>query len=184
LYNITTADITLAQEQATIELPPITVFAKRSNNSVSESSAVAWQNANDSTIIRENDGSYTASSVTNSYSIMAFLASQGRPTLNIDIGYAANSVSMTAEGHLIVNTLVEGLAYFDEGVSLELTPILKNTQQTTKTAMARRLEILRKELERNETLELKIMPPSNRAIGAVKSATQSDIWRIKIRRSA
>lgn len=177
------ANMVMAQAEATIELPPITVFAKKqADNSYVQTVAVAWQDANDPTIVRQKDDTYTASSTTNSYSIMAFLASDGRPALNIDIAYATNSVSMTAEGSSIVTTLIEGLAYFDQGVSLELTPFFNNAERASRIAMQRRLEILRKSLERNERVKLKIVPPKNVASGA-KAATQSDVWRVQIRRA-
>lgn len=166
-----------ANDGAIVELPPIVVVAKRQG----DSSTQAWQNANDPTIVLENDGSYTANSMTNSYSIMAFLASPGNPRLNIDIGYAENSVAMTAQGNLMVKTLVEGLAYFDEGVSIELLPIIENPTKNGKQMMQRRLDMLRKTIEQNKRISLNIMP-SKTVVAGSRRLAQMDLWRIQIRR--
>ena len=183
LYTLlASASLAKAHQHVSIELPEMTVFAtKKADNTYVQTSEVAWLDANDLSIVAESNGTYTATSTTQPYSLMAFLESLGRPRLNIDFGYAADSVSMTAEGNLALNTLLEALEYLRAGQTLEISPTFDGSKRANRVIMQRRLEVLRKTLEISGRVNFKVMPAKvlvrNRA-----GALQSDVWRVQFRR--
>ncbi len=172
----------LAEQQSGAVLPPMTVFGIRnSDNTFSQKSEVAWHDDNDPTIVRQTDGSYTAKSTTNPFNLTSLLASLGQPTLNIDLAYAPNSASMTAEGNLMLNTLLESFKYLSEDSSLQLTPTIAGSEQSSRRIMQRRLEVLSKTLAMNAQVDIKLLPAKVVAIKAPKLGG-FETWRIQIRR--
>jgi hypothetical protein len=148
-----------AEDKSSIELPSMTVFAvKNADNTFSEMSEVEWLDSNDLTIVPQNDGSYSPSSTTNSYSLNMLLASLGRPKVNIDFGYAAGSTSMTAEGALTITNLLESFKYLSSGAVLELTPTFEPSNRASKQLMQRRLEELSSTLARRSHVDFRIKP--------------------------
>ena len=161
----------------------MTVYAfKNSDNTYTQMSEIAWVDSNDPTIIAEKDGSYSPSSVTNSYSLNMLLLSLGRPKINIDLGYAPGSTSMTADGALTATKLLESFKYLNEGDVLEITPTLEASNQANKQLMKRRLEELSRFLSRNLNAEFKFKPVKILKESNVNAAS-SKTWRIQIRRA-
>ncbi|MBL4670957.1 MAG: hypothetical protein JKX81_01755 [Arenicella sp.] len=172
-----------ADQNGSIELPSMTVYAsKNSDDTYTQISEIAWVDANDPTIIAQKDGSYSPSSATNSYSLNMLLLSLGGPKINIDLGYAAGSASMTADGTRTVTKLLESLKYLNEGDILEVTPTLEASNQANKRLMQRRLEELSRVLSWISKLEFKIKPVKILRQSNVNAAS-SKTWRIQIRRA-
>lgn len=163
-------------------LPPITVFATRKpDNTFVQRSEVEWHKSNDSTITKEVDGTYTARDTTNSYSLKSLIVSLGSPAVSIDISYAANSTSMTADGRLALATLIKSLGYLDKGTKIHLTPVNK-PYQTGKTITRHRVKMLRETLtQQNRDIDFKFMP-SKTLTGVASKSKRSDLWRIQIQR--
>jgi hypothetical protein len=161
----------------------MTVYAsKNSDNTYTQMSEIAWVDANDPTIVAQKDGSYSPSAVTNSYSVNLLLMSLGRPKINIDLGYAAGSASMTADGTLTVTKLLESTKYLNEGDILEITPTLEASNQGNKQLMQRRLEELSRVLSRSSNAEFKFKPVKILRQSSVNAAS-SKLWRIQVRRA-
>ncbi len=182
LVFIALAPLSKAEDEAALVLPPMTVFGtKNSDNSYTQTSAIAWQDANDLTISVEDDGSYTTKATTKSYSLKTLLVSLGRPRVNIDFAYAANSISMTAAGKMTLSTLLEAFGYLDSDVVLEVTPTFNDRTRGGNQLMQRRLDALRRVLERNTQVSIKVKSPK---IVTLDSATdkRSTTWRVQIRR--
>lgn len=172
----------LAQEQAIVEIPSMTVFGiKKPDNSFTQFSEVEWHPSNDPTIVGEKDGSYTANSTTNSYSLKNLLEALGRPTVNIDLAYARNSVSMTAEGSLMLDTLHHAFRYLDNDITLELTPTVSGSDASSQKMTQRRLEVLLKSVERAANVSIKVLP-AKVAKHQQKQPSSLDLWRVRIQR--
>lgn len=175
-------DSVLAEQQSGTVLPSMTVFGIRnSDNTFSQKSEVAWHDGNDPTIFRQTDGSYTAKSTTNPFSLKSLLASLGQPTLNVDLAYAPNSASMTAEGNLMLNTLLESFKYLNDDSSLQLTPTIAGSEQSNRRIMQRRLEVLSETLAMKAQVDIQLMPAKVLTTEAPKFGG-FETWRIQIRR--
>ena len=176
------SSLSLADEPSVLVLPPMTVFGtKNADDTYTQTSEIAWHDANDPSIIAEGDGSYTARPTTKSYSLKTLLASLGRPRVNIDFTYAANSISMTAAGKLTLSTLLEALAYLDGDVVLEVTPGSSGQASSSNQLMKRRLDALKTIFERKTTLGFKIKSPKSLA-GGKTTNDRSTTWRVQLRR--
>jgi len=161
----------------------MTVFATRKpDNTFVQNSEVEWDGSADSSITIEADGSYTAKSTTNPYSLKSLIASLGSPAVNIDISYAVNSISMTADGRSALATLVESLGYLDSGTKIRLTPVWTRESVTLKLTQ-RRIEVLSKALTRDTDVDVRVTS-SKVLSGAASNARRSDIWRIQIQRES
>jgi hypothetical protein len=172
-----------ADDNGDINLPAMTVFAiKNADNTFKEISEVEWLDTNDLTIVVQKDGSYSPSSTTNSYSLNMLLASLGRPTVNIDLSYAAGSTSMTAEGALTIKNLIESFKYLGAEATLELTPTFEASNRVSKQLMQRRLEELKSTLARNSQVDFKIRPAKILRLTGVYAASV-ELWRIQLRRA-
>jgi hypothetical protein len=172
-----------ADQNGSIELPSMTVYAsKNSDDTYTQMSEVAWVDTNDPSIVVQKDGSYSPSSVTDSYSLNVLLLSLGRPKINIDLGYAAGSASMTADGNLTLTKLLESFEYLNEGDILEITPTLEASNQANKQLMQRRLEELSSAMSRSSNVEFKLKPVKVLRQSSVNAAS-SKMWRIEIRRT-
>jgi hypothetical protein len=172
-----------ADQNGSIELPSMTVYAsKNSDDTYTQMSEVAWVDTNDPTIVAQKDGSYSPSSATNSYSLNLLLLSLGRPKINIDLGYAAGSASMTADGKQTVTKLLESFKYLNEGDVLEITPTLEASNQANKQLMERRFEELSRVLSRRSKVEFRFKPVKILRQSSVNAAS-SKMWRIQIRRT-
>jgi hypothetical protein len=183
LATVGSIDDAIADPKGSTELPQMIVFAsKNSDNTYTQISEVEWHDGNDVSIVAEKNGSYSPSSTTNSYSLNSLLGSLGRPIVNIDLGYASGSSSMTAEGTLTLKNLLEAFRYLEDGVSLELTPTLAASTGASKVLMQRRLEELLKALSRSSMVNLKIKQVAVQR-RADKNHSRSDRWRIQIRRA-
>ena len=174
-----------ADEQESLVLPSMTVFAnKKSDNTFTQRSEVAWVDANDPTIVHESDGTYTAKSTTNSYSLKTLLAALGSPTVNVDLNYASNSVSLTADGNRMLGTLVESFDYLSsDGAVVKLTPTLGTSEKASKKIMLRRLEVLVNTLATSTQVKLKVMP-AKLLSGGTEKHRLSEAWRIHISRDS
>ena len=171
------------EESSETVLPSMTVFAtKQPDNTFTQTSEVAWDIKNDPTITLEADGEYTAKSTTNSYSLKSLIVSLGRPTINIDIGYALNSVSMTAGGRSTLATLIESLRYLESGATLKLT-YADALEAASKGVIQRRVDALREVLDRETHVKVNVI--SGKGLLDVAPTTKhSDVWRIQIRRES
>jgi len=171
-----------AGQNGSIELPSMTVSArKNADNTYTQMSEIEWVDVNDRTIVAQIDGSYSPSSMTNSYSLNQLLLSLGRPKINIDLAYAAGSTSMTADGNLTVKKLLESVKYLNEGDILEITPTLEATNQANKQLMQRRLDELSGFLSRSLNVRFIFKPVKVLSQSGVNAAS-SKMWRIQIRR--
>jgi len=172
-----------AEDQVERVLPSMTVFATRKpDNTFVQNSEVEWDGSADSSITIEADGSYTAKSTTNPYSLKSLIASLGSPAVNIDISYAVNSISMTADGRSALATLVESLGYLDSGTKIRLTPVWTRESVTLKLTQ-RRIEVLSKALTRDTDVDVRVTS-SKVLSGAASNARRPDIWRIQIQRES
>ena len=171
--------VSLQAEEARV-LAGITVIASsNADNTFTQRGEVKWQKNDDPTIKKERDGTYTAGDTTNSYSLKSLLVSLGSPAVNIDLSYARNSVSMTADGRAILKTLQESLEHLEEGTTIRLA-LINKPHQIGKDVTKRRAEILRNTLSNNPNIKLKLAPNKRFSGKAPKSA--SDLWRIQIQR--
>jgi len=172
-----------AEDQVERVLPSMTVFATRkSDNTFAQNSEVEWDSSADSSIKIEADGSYTAKSTTNPYSLKSLIASLGSPRVNIDISYAVNSVSMTADGRSALATLIESLSYLDSGTKIRLTPA-RERESATRKLTQRRIDVLSKTLARDTNVDVHVT--SSKVLSDATSDTRrSDIWRIQIQRDS
>jgi len=180
----TTNNANSANQKPVIELPPITVFAtKGEGDTYTQTSEVAWDASNDLSISPEKDGSYTISSTTNSYNINTLLSSLGKPKVNVDFGYAANSVSMNAAGKSTLSALLDAFNYLDQDVTLEITPTIDPVGKNNAALMKRRLDVLRKVIERSSSIDFKV--GSIKTLGnSEKIGKPSQVWRIQVRRQS
>lgn len=181
LNSLFVQSIRAETEKALRVLPPMTVFVtRRPDKTVVQRSEVEWHLSNDPTIIIESDGTYTAGDTTKPYSLKSLIESTGSPAVNLNISYAKNSISMTADGRLVLSTLIEALDHLDEGTTIQLTPINSPVQES-KSITQRRVNSLRDILQRSKGINLKIMPSKTLKTTTPKSK-QTNYWRIRIRR--
>lgn len=162
-------------------LPSMTVFAKRGpDNKLVETFEVEWHESNDPTIKKEFDGTYTAGHSTKPYALKSLISSLGSPAVNLDIRYAKNSVSLTADGSSALTKLIDALSSLDEGTSVRLTPINK-PDQVNKSITQRRFDSLKAALMQSLGIDLKIMP-SKRFNPRDSKLKQANYWRIQVQR--
>ena len=176
-----TSPLLLASEsEGSVVLPSITVFGiKKSDDTFVQVSEVEWGEFDDKSVTKENDGSYTARSTTNAYDLKSLIVSLGSPIVNIDISYAKRSSSMTADGRLIFNNLVEALRHLDDGTRLEITPTRDNSN--TKDIMQRRLDELLRLISDRHDIAVVVKPSLSNQAYQPSSSGRSDLWRIKLR---
>ena len=173
----------LASESETIVvLPSITVIGiQKSDNTFTQVSEVEWDESNDRSVVKERDGSFTAKSTTNPYNLKSLIVSLGSPLVNLDIRYAKRSSSMTADGRLVFNKLVEALEYLDEGTRLELIPTRDASSKSNDALMQRRLDELLRLISSKNNIGVEVKPSQiNRTLPESTVGT-SDLWRIKFR---
>ena len=165
------------QEQV---LPTVTVIgSKGDGDSITQRSTVEWLESNDPTIVKESDGSYTVGATTDPYSLKSLILASGNPSVNIDLSYAKNSVSMTADGRSALATLLESLRYLGEGShQIQLTP-LNTPKQADKSITQRRVDSL-KAIIQNRGINLKVAS-SKILYGVDSKSKQTNNWRIRIR---
>jgi len=175
-----------AEEPSALVLPPMTVFGiKKSDTNYTQRSEVAWNEANDATIVRQQDGAYTVKSTTSPFNLNTLLASLGSPTVNIDFGYAINSSSLNADGNSTLRNLLEALKYWGEEVTLQVTPTVSASDELSRSLMLRRLEVLKEMLVLHTHVTIKFAPVRTlRGDSKLRINQQAgfDVWRIRVRR--
>lgn len=168
----------------------MTVFGiKKADETYTQISEVEWHQSDDESVAKESDGSYTVKSTTNSYSLKKLMVSLGRPVVNVDLRYAKHSSSMTADGDLTFNKLIEALGYLDKGARVQLTPIVESSSSSARSLMQRRLVEIQRSLLASLDIDLVVKPSKVRQQKVQKQNTHkatkgkvmgSDLWRIEV----
>lgn len=164
-----------AEEQV---LPEMTVIAiKGDEGNIIQRSSVEWSESNDPSIVKEADGSYTVGATTNPYSLRSLMVSSGSPVVNVDLSYAQNSTSMSADGRSALQTLLESLSHFEEKVHIHLRPI-NTPYQADKAITQRRIDSLRA-IFQNRGINLKIVSAKIVSQTSLQSKRLNH-WRVQV----